>query len=130
MVYSSGHYAYRRPNIPKKRQNLPTRVFAKLISAVQRSIRKQIPNLFLYDVTSSYLKGDKNELAQYGYNRNGKKGKKQIVIGLLTDGEGYPVSCEVIDNNIRYILRCNPIRVKEIRENRQKMPRLGLPAGC
>ena len=27
--------------------------------------------------------------------------------------------CEVIDNNIRYILRCNPIRVKEIRENRQ-----------
>ncbi len=162
--------------------------------------KNKVPNLFLYDVTSSYLEGDKNELAEYGYNRDGKKGKKQIVIGLLTDDEGYPVSCEVfqgntkdtetfknqinklaqrfgiekvtlvgdrgmiksaqiselsaedfnyitaltkpqiekllkdnvfqmelfdkdiyevIDNNIRYVLRRNPIRVAEIRENRQ-----------
>ena len=159
----------------------------------------RIPNLFLYDVTSSYFEGDKNELARYGHDRDGKKGKKQIVIGLLTDDEGYPVSCEVfqgntkdnqtfkdqvdkvakrfgikkvtfvgdrgmiksaqisdlspddyyitaltkpqiekllredvfqmelfdkticeaIDEEIRYVLRCNPIRVKEIRENRQ-----------
>ena len=28
------------------------------------------PNLFLYDVTSSYLEGEKNELAQFGYNRD------------------------------------------------------------
>ena len=162
--------------------------------------KNKIPNLFLYDVTSSYLEGEKNELAEYGYNRDGKKGKKQIVIGLLTDDEGYPVCCEVfqgntqdtetfknqidklakrfgiekvtlvgdrgmiksaqiselsaedfnyitaltkpqiekllkdnvfqmalfdkdiyevIDHNIRYVLRCNPIRVEEIRENRQ-----------
>ena len=40
------------------------------------------PNMYLYDVTSSYLEGDQNELAEYGYNRDGKKGKKQIVIGL------------------------------------------------
>ena len=40
------------------------------------------PNLYLYDVTSSYLEGDQNELGEYGYNRDGKKGKKQIVIGL------------------------------------------------
>ena len=42
------------------------------------------PVLVLYDVTSSYLEGECNELAQYGYNRDGKKGKKQIVFGLLT----------------------------------------------
>lgn len=57
------------------------------------------PNLFLYDVTSSYLEGDQNELSAYGYNRDGKRGKKQIVIGLLTDDEGYPVSCEVFEGN-------------------------------
>ena len=39
--------------------------------------------LFLYDVTSSYLEGVHNELAVFGYNRDGKKGKRQIVIGLL-----------------------------------------------
>ena len=57
------------------------------------------PTLYLYDVTSSYLEGDKNELAEYGYNRDGKRRKKQIVIGLLTDNEGRPVSCEVFPGN-------------------------------
>ena len=57
------------------------------------------PRLFLYDVTSSYLEGMNNELADWGYNRDGKKGKLQIVIGLLTDGEGVPVSVEVFRGN-------------------------------
>ena len=57
------------------------------------------PNLFLYDVTSSYLEGEKNELAQFGYNRDKKKGKLQIVIGLLCDNEGIPVSIEVFEGN-------------------------------
>jgi len=57
------------------------------------------PNMYLYDVTSSYLEGDQNELGDYGYGRDGKKGKKQIVIGLLTDDEGQPISCEVFRGN-------------------------------
>jgi hypothetical protein len=55
--------------------------------------------LFLYDVTSSYLEGTKNELGFFGYNRDGKRGKKQIVIGLLCDEEGEPLSVEVFDGN-------------------------------
>jgi transposase len=57
------------------------------------------PNLFLYDVTSTYLEGEKNELAQFGYNRDKKKGKLQIVIGLLCDNNGVPVSVEVFEGN-------------------------------
>lgn len=57
------------------------------------------PHLYLYDVTSSYFEGICNELAAYGYNRDGKKGKMQIVIGLLTDPEGRPVSIEVFPGN-------------------------------
>ena len=60
---------------------------------------KPVKEIFLYDVTSSYLEGDQNELAAYGYNRDKKKGKKQIVIGLLTDSEGYPLSVEVFNGN-------------------------------
>src|SRR2546421_5104870 len=56
-------------------------------------------NLFLYDVTSSYLEGSQNELAAFGYNRDGKKGKRQIVIGLLCDEDGHPVSIEVFPGN-------------------------------
>jgi hypothetical protein len=46
----------------------------------QRTKSKPV-TLFLYDVTSSYLEGAQNELAAFGYNRDGKKGKRQIVIG-------------------------------------------------
>ena len=55
--------------------------------------------LFLYDVTSSYLEGTHNALAAFGYNRDGKKGKMQIVIGLLCDEAGHPVSIEVFPGN-------------------------------
>jgi transposase len=61
--------------------------------------QEHAPILFLYDVTSSYLEGDENELADWGYNRDGKKGKKQIVIGLLSDDTGNPVSIEVFKGN-------------------------------
>lgn len=57
------------------------------------------PELFLYDVTSSYLEGLHNELAAYGYNRDKKQGKLQIVIGLLCDESGEPVSTEVFEGN-------------------------------
>ena len=159
---------------------------------------KARPEIFLYDVTSSYLEGTNNYFGEYGYNRDGKKGKQQIVIGLLCDESGEPIStevfagniqdmqtfgsqvkkaaerfgcervtfvgdrgmikvpqiknlpygfhyitaitkaqidslldqgviqmglfdedvCEVEDNGIRYILRCNPVRVEEINESR------------
>ena len=55
--------------------------------------------LFLYDVTSSYLEGDYNALAAWGYNRDHKEGKKQLVVGLLTDSQGEPVSIQVYRGN-------------------------------
>lgn len=64
-----------------------------------RNKNQLIKNIYLYDVTSSYFEGNKNELAEYGYNRDKKSGKKQIVIGLLTDDKGYPVSIEVFKGN-------------------------------
>jgi len=59
----------------------------------------QPPELFLYDVTSSYLEGEQNALADWGYNRDKKRGKKQIVIGLLCDETGEPVSIQVFEGN-------------------------------
>jgi len=61
--------------------------------------KKDKPSLYLYDVTSSYFEGEMNELAAYGYNRDGKKGKKQIVVGLLCDDKGCPLSIEVFSGN-------------------------------
>jgi hypothetical protein len=57
------------------------------------------PTLFLYDVTSTYLEGTQNALGAYGYNRDGKKGKMQLVIGLLCDEAGEPVATDVFRGN-------------------------------
>jgi len=57
------------------------------------------PALFLYDVTSSYLEGQHNALGDYGYGRDGKRGKLQIVIGLLADSEGEPLAVRVFTGN-------------------------------
>jgi len=57
------------------------------------------PVLFLYDVTSSYLEGEQNALGAYGYNRDGKRGKLQIVVGLLTDEGGEPLAVRVFEGN-------------------------------
>ena len=56
-------------------------------------------SLVLYDVTSVYVEGSKCPLAQRGYNRDGKKGKKQIVLGLLCSVQGCPVAVEVFEGN-------------------------------
>lgn len=60
---------------------------------------KAVPTLFLYDVTSTYLEGTDNELADWGYNRDKKKGKRQIVVGLLAGPDGLPVAVRVFKGN-------------------------------
>ena len=63
------------------------------------SRRQENTDMFLYDITSSYLEGTQNELANWGYNRDKKNGKMQIVIGLLCDQNGTPLSIEVFDGS-------------------------------
>ena len=55
--------------------------------------------LILYDVSSSYLEGRLCPLAAFGYNRDGKKGKQQIVFGLLCAADGCPLAVEVFPGN-------------------------------
>jgi transposase len=55
--------------------------------------------LVLYDVTSTYFEGHTCPLAKLGHSRDGKKDKLQIVVGLLTSGDGCPVAVEVFEGN-------------------------------
>ena len=78
--------------LARKQEDIEKKLFKKRFPG-------KTPTLFLYDVTSSYLEGDKNELAAWGYNRDKKKGKKQIVVGLLTGPDGLPVAVRVFEGN-------------------------------
>ncbi len=55
--------------------------------------------LVLYDVSSSWLEGRCCELARFGYSHDRKKGKLQIVYGLLCAVDGCPVAVEVFEGN-------------------------------
>jgi DDE family transposase len=55
--------------------------------------------LLLYDVTSTYLEGRCCELARYGYSRDHRRDRRQLVIGLLCAADGCPVAVEVYDGN-------------------------------
>ena len=55
--------------------------------------------LILYDVSSSYMEGRMCPLAAFGHNRDGKRGKQQIVFGLLCSSKGCPIAVEVFAGN-------------------------------
>jgi transposase len=56
--------------------------------------------LALYDVSSSFYEGRTCPLAQFGHDRDGKKGLPIIVYGVMTDGEGRPVAVEVYAGDV------------------------------
>jgi hypothetical protein len=56
-------------------------------------------HFYLYDTTSSYFEGKKNKLAAFGYNRDKKKGKTQVVYGMVTDEDGFPITIEAFQGN-------------------------------
>ena len=55
--------------------------------------------LVLYDLSSTYLEGRCCPLAKRGYSRDGKRGKLQIVFGLLCNREGCPIAVEVFEGS-------------------------------
>jgi Transposase DDE domain len=55
--------------------------------------------LALYDLTSTYFEGQTCPLAKFGHSRDGKRGKLQIVFGLVCNADGCPVAVEVFDGN-------------------------------
>ena len=70
---------------------------------IERSLsRKHLSTgtLVLLDVTSSYLEGRCCELAQFGYSRDHRRDRPQIVYGLLCDRHGCPVAVEVFSGKV------------------------------
>ena len=79
-------------NLEQRQASIEAALAPKAAAPLARAI-------YLYDVTSVYFEGVENELADFGYNRDGKKGKKQLVAGLLTDGNGEPISIQLYRGN-------------------------------
>ena len=57
--------------------------------------------MLLYDLTSSYVEGagEKDPMLQRGYSRDHRPDCKQVVIALIVNVEGFPLSYETFDGN-------------------------------
>jgi transposase len=58
-------------------------------------------DVLLYDLTSSYVEGEaeSNPMMKRGYSRDGRPDTKQIVIALIVNTDGFPISYETFDGN-------------------------------
>jgi hypothetical protein len=72
----------------------------------QREIEKQLAarhlrpgGIAMFDLSSSWVEGSQCELAAFGHSRDGRRGRRQIEYGLLTDPQGRPVAVEVFPGN-------------------------------
>lgn len=90
--------------VVEKQCYLPMDRLLERQKAIQKTLAKKHlsdGSMVLYDITSSYFEGEytESDLVSFGYNRDGKKGHEQVVIGLITNAEGCPVGCEVFKGN-------------------------------
>jgi Transposase DDE domain len=76
------------------------------LTARQREIEKKLAarhlapgGIAMFDLSSSWVEGSCCELAAFGHSRDGKRGRRQVEYGLLTDSEGRPVAVEVFAGN-------------------------------
>ena len=73
-------------------------------------------NLVFFDTTSIYFEGDGGEtIGQYGYSKDHRPDLKQMVVGMVLDGEGYPVCCEMWPGNTTDV-KTLKVLTKQLRE--------------
>ena len=76
------------------------------LASRQREIEKKLATrhlppggIAMFDLSSSWVEGSHCELAAFGHSRDGKRGRRQVEYGLLTDPQGRPVAVEVFAGN-------------------------------
>jgi hypothetical protein len=76
------------------------------LTARQRQVEKKLAarhlaegGIAMFDLSSSWVEGSCCELAAFGHSRDGKRGRRQVEYGLLTDPAGRPVAAEVFAGN-------------------------------
>ena len=73
------------------------------LAARERELFALQETIILYDLSSTYFEGiaARNEKAEHGYSRDHRPDCKQVVVGLVLDGEGFPKAHEVFTGNTK-----------------------------
>jgi transposase len=67
----------------------------------ERELFQLAESIYLYDLTSTYFEGQalRNAKAKRGHSRDKRPDCKQVVVGLVVDGDGFPKAHEVFEGN-------------------------------
>jgi len=76
--------------------------------SIEKALFERLRNLFsinvrltFYDITSTFVYSDACPLAFHGHSRDKRPDMKQVVIGVLTSYEGYPLKHYVFEGNTK-----------------------------
>jgi transposase len=88
-------YFYRSmDHLLKVKDDLELAIFEKLKDLFSINVK-----LTFYDITSSFFYTDNCEIGENGYSRDNRPDREQIVIGVVTSFEGYPIKHYVFEGN-------------------------------
>jgi len=66
--------------------------------------------LVFFDTTSIYFEGEGgSELGQYGHSKDHRPDRKQMVVGVVIDGQGRPLCCELWPGNVTDVKTLIPV---------------------
>ena len=99
----AGHKFGVRPDVEKNCYKPMDELLSRK-DIIERKLAKNHLNngsILLYDITNTWLEGEysDSEIVKYGRGKGGKRGYKQVAIGLLTNSKGCPVGIEIFKGN-------------------------------
>lgn len=86
-----------------------------LNSTLKKKFNREL-NVVLYDVTTYYFESvKKDEIKGFGFSKDNKVNQVQVVMGLLIDNNGIPVSYELYPGNTSEFSTLYPV-IKDLKE--------------
>ena len=99
------HYLLSMDRLRPHQQKLEEALFVRTTDLLSLPLR-----LCFYDLTSTYFEGEgKSELAEYGYSRDHRDDRAQIVVGLAVTQEGLPITHRVFPGSTMDVSTFVPI---------------------
>ena len=90
-------YFYRSmDHLLKIKDDLELAIFEKLRNLFSINVK-----LTFYDITSTFFYSDNCAISENGYSRDNRPDREQIVIGVVTSYEGYPIKHYVFEGNTK-----------------------------
>jgi transposase len=80
----------------KVKEEVELKIFEKLKNMFSINVK-----LTFYDITSTFFYSENCSISENGYSRDNRPDKEQIVIGVLTSYEGYPIKHYVFTGNTK-----------------------------